>query len=147
MGILAIFSLVLVACDLQNSRSTAESSPDFNSTAETSRREVLPGEIVSFPITYETPPNASVKLVLKTITGTNWKAAFCLEDYCFMHDGIDPLERVIPIGVSGPTIAEVKVFVPDDAILGENKTLSVALYALDKTLNFSMIELISRTTP
>ena len=89
------------------------------------RQAVKADTIQGFPlaVTHNLASPLEVNVQIETTQGAAWKAALCFEDQCFLHDGVQTKECSLVLNSGDKTDFELKIFVPDTAQPGDEKTM------------------------
>lgn len=120
-----ILSLALSGCSpAQTSNNVQSGSVYIN--ASTYGKNASQGEIVEFfsTVTHDIQNNSTIVVRTSPESGNRWKFALCYGIECFISNGDKTIEKRIDLSPNSPLEFDVKIFVPEQANIGESSTVT-----------------------
>jgi len=137
-----VSSLLIVSVVMGCSSGAVQTDPDLFLDSAQIEQVLAADQIVSFYITFsqQIAEQIEIEVSLETLDGSDWKAALCYDDQCFMHDGRQKLMHGM---LSAQTTEfEIKYFVPPNAGPGDSKAVRMGVWLKGKPRQKATIDLL-----
>lgn len=125
LATIVILSLALSGCSPAQTSNQAKPGSVYLNTS-TYGKNASQGEIVEFfsTVTHDIQNNFTIVVRTSPESGNRWKFALCYGIECFVSNGDKIIEKRIDLSPNSPLDFDVKIFVPEQASVGESSTVT-----------------------